>query len=413
MDQFAGSGDRSILPDLAVKGLILGGGIRLAGVARNLIVCLVAGLAAIYYFHLPGTAVAMFFGVLALNTVVEGVITVLRLRAAANLETAADGNVLRSTFLLNEKYHVATAGINTGINTLAFLGAVLFGNQLVLTLSLRSVNAEIPDIRIPFLALMTLPVLYVFGKLVLHGFYLIAAGRIGMDLEAGTVYQQIMVIRKSVETMEFLPIAAALAGLAAILGLPVWVIAVFGGVPLLLFVVAVIELYRIRQIQMTPTAAASPASAGKEFQPGEQVEGASFGLMNLKQTGNAVMGVGKVSDAENALVLTNRRMVFIQVPLAGGDNIVGATSFNYFNVMLNRPQLIAEGKKLLASGDPGKIIQYTEKAFSYEDMESVSVKNKKLEFRIRGGKKYQYLCWEEDGAIVEILKKYAGDKVKG
>ncbi len=72
MNQFEGSGDRSVLPDLAVKGLILRGGIRFAEVARNLIVCLVAGLVAVFYFHLPGAAVAVFFGILALNTVVEG-----------------------------------------------------------------------------------------------------------------------------------------------------------------------------------------------------------------------------------------------------------------------------------------------------------------------------------------------------
>lgn len=336
----------------------------------------------------------------------------LRLRAVANLEPAADGNVLRTTFLLNEKYLVAAAAINTGINALAFLGVALLGKQLVLTLSLQIVNAEVPEISIPFLSLMILPVLYVLGKLVLHAAYLIAAGRIGMDLEVGKVYQQRLVIRKSVPALEFLPIAIALACVLWFLGLPAWIVAIFGGVPLLLFVVSVIEVYRIQQIQMTPLAAASPASAEKEFQPGEQVEGASFGLMNLKQTGNAVMGVGKTSDAENAIVLTNRCMVFIQVPLAGGNNILGATSFNYMNVMLNRPQLIAEGKKLLAAGDPQKIVQYTEKAFSYEDLETVSVKNKKLEFRTRGGKKYQYLCWEEDGTIMEIIRKYAGDKVK-
>jgi hypothetical protein len=412
INQFGGPGDRSVLPDLAVKGLILRGGVRVAEAARNLIVCLVAGLAAVLYFHLPGTAVAVFFGVLALNTMVEGVVTVLRLRAVANLETAADGNVLRSTFLLNEKYHVAAATFNAGISALAFLGVALLGKQLVLTLSLQSVNAEIPDISIPFLSLMILPVLYVLGKLALHAVYLITAGQIGRDLEVGKVYQQILVIRKSVQSLEFLPVAVALACALWFLGLPGWIVAIFGGVPLLLFVVSAIEVYRIQQIQMTPSVAASPASAEKEFQPGELVEGASFGLMNLRQTGNAVMGVGKASDAENALVLTNRRMVFIQVPLPGGNNIIGAASFNYMNVMLNRPQLITEGKKLLASGDPQKIVQYIEKTFSYEDLESVSVKNKKLEFRTRGGKKYQYMCWEEEGTIVEILRKYAGDKVK-
>jgi hypothetical protein len=119
------------------------------------------------------------------------------------------------------------------------------------------------------------------------------------------------------------------------LGLPGVIAAFLLGAFWLMFLLELIGYIRTAHSDITPAAAAEEAKVEVEVAPDEAVNGYITGIRRVgKGSGSyAVFGTGEVSAPENAIVLTNRNIWLVTVPLEGAGHIVAGTDISQYQWM--------------------------------------------------------------------------------
>jgi hypothetical protein len=133
----------------------------------------------------------------------------------------------------------------------------------------------------------------------------------------------------------------------------------------------------------------------------------------LEPFGISFLGKGKVLSPENSLLITNKRLLFIQVPMTGGDNIVGETNYVTNNFFYNKKELLTNGEELLRTQSLPQILQLVKKEIPYEEIKTVILKENKLIIEKTSGEKFGYFFMEKEylNVIKETLIQFLGDKL--
>lgn len=86
---------------------------------------------------------------------------------------------------------------------------------------------------------------------------------------------------------------------------------------------SVVEFNRIKKVAFTNTGIdASVVQHKIQVYPNEQVKLSVFGIMKNGSSSFSILGVGKSYNPENTLVVTDKRLLFIQIPVSGGNAVV-------------------------------------------------------------------------------------------
>jgi len=131
-------------------------------------------------------------------------------------------------------------------------------------------------------------------------------------------------------------------------GIPYYVVLPMMVIPVIFIVLEVMALIRFKKMDAVPAQALPRVLAD----PQETIAGTVADIMRMRHRGGyAVLGTGHVHATENALVVTDKNIYAVTVPLAGAGKIVGGNDISLWQWMLAGKKIREKLESILASGN--------------------------------------------------------------
>ena len=124
--------------------------------------------------------------------------------------------------------------------------------------------------------------------------------------------------------------------------------------------------------------------------------------------GSAVLGTGKIRTAENAMLITDKRIIFVVVPVKGAETIVASTDIAMWQYMLSKKGIEEKLKTWMKGKSPQTLLKSNPKNYAIELKDIQKVKfnkffNRGVVFMKKDGTKRSYAI--RDKADLERAKK--------
>jgi hypothetical protein len=151
----------------------------------------------------------------------------------------------------------------------------------------------------------------------------------------------------------------------------------------------------------------------------EKAEGAVYGIIKRMRSGSGFLGVGKIKNPENALLITNRRIIFFLVPMAGAGKFVDEVDFTQIQNLFAKKKIKERGQKMVSSKNPAQILSANKSNFalSFSDIKKIKIKSffgRGLTIEMNDGKKWAYTLYNKEDikTLKKKLSKYVPGSVK-
>jgi hypothetical protein len=148
-------------------------------------------------------------------------------------------------------------------------------------------------------------------------------------------------IHKKMDLLQVIPLVPFLYVLLSILNLSIGWVVFFILFMLFLGTISLIEIYRIKTSNLN-LESSNRVLPELSFPPDEYLELSVFGLMNQSKTRSLILGGGAISDSENSVLITNKRLLFIEIPTS-----IDQRKSKEMPFYINRQELTDSGKKLI------------------------------------------------------------------
>jgi len=182
-----------------------------------------------------------------------------------------------------------------------------------------------------------------------------------------------------------------------LVGLPWYFGAIIIIFPIILTILQIIKTKRIATaLQSTTTTYPSSSLSDMQVIPGEKIIDFIGGIMAVGFTGRGFewLGKGEMAFPQNALIITNKRVIFITVPVPGAGKIIEGTHIGMWQWLLAKKDIEDKLKEMLSSQPLEKIFQCHPKNFfiRFEDLKKVKMSGfqRKITFITKENKKYSY-----------------------
>lgn len=404
----------SKLSSVAQKGELVVEGLNLVALARS-VIFLVGILVLAIIFRFPLVAVILLVGSEIVVTAAVGLITIQKIKALRNISTSDNAEGYRNILITSEYYEL----IKTTISFIASIISV----SLVLIIFSTEITTFFNKQNIPVSAGQALLFVFVVFRLlelivVALKYYFVKNLKSGSDL--AQINQQYQLINKKLELVKFVPVMSAFLLLFYVVGVPFGVVAIFGCFMLVIVILSIIELFRISNVNFDNKQIDSSVVKHQivEYQD-EQIVGSVFGIkmtatsfMDIfKPTGASVMGSGKNFYPENTLLITNYRLLMIQVTITGGNKIVGQTDYVSQNFFFNRGELRVAGEAVMQN-PLSEIVKLATNDVLYNDIKTLTLKQMQIVIEKLNGEKVGYMFMDREymDLLAKLLPQYLGER---
>jgi len=395
------------LPDLSKKSEVIVETFSFAGIIRNIIFLVIAGFVLSSFFKVPANVIGILIGFEILSSLLIAYVKYRKIKSLSSITPAADGRSFKKIVVTREYYALVT-GIVGLITSVISVGLILlfFGQQLS---DLFVQNSVIKNLNIKYVIFFFVGfrLLDLLVKLIR---YQIIKG-VEENENLAQVNQSFSLINKKFELITFVPGTSVLLVALFLIGIPGYIILIFFGFVLLMVIFSIVEIKRISKVDLSIQ---TPAENVKNLTliPGEKIIiGTIFGIMNLKRTGFAFLGVGKTTKPENTLMITDSRLLFVQIPIPGSNKIIDGTVYGDMNFFWNRGEIKEKGQQMIEGMSIDEIVkQYGIDAIAFDEIASLTLK--KMEFYILTNTNQQYKYLFMDREYVEPLKQWLKEYLK-
>ena len=207
-----------------------------------------------------------------------------------------------------------------------------------------------------------------------------------------------------------------------LIGLPSHILLIFCCISFIFFIISIIELKRTTNVsfdyqKVDPWVISHPI---KEHQ-GEQLAGSVFGVLKvatglgdfLKPFSSSFLGTGKTYFPENTMFITNLRIILIQIPISGGNKVVGEVDYVTNNFFYNRGELRQKGMELLQSNSLNDLLKFATNDVLYSDIKLITLKPYKIIIEKMNGEKlgYTFMDNEYNDLLKKLLHQHVKDKL--
>ncbi|MFH1649162.1 MAG: hypothetical protein ABIA93_01290 [Candidatus Woesearchaeota archaeon] len=411
----------SSLADLAIRGERGKEVVGFGGIAKNIAVLVILGFLLVTLYKLPLIAAILLVGVEIVINIISAYIRLNKIKALNKISDIGDGNRYLELLIRSEQYEIIKALFGIVANAVSlvlvlhlFFPAILSGFQGTLSrISLDS--ATLHNLLFIF---VTFRVFEFVTKLARY--YLIK--HIVPNNNLALVQQQYIILEKKLKLVNSIPPAGIIFLFIFLLGVPLWIVLAFLCIYLIIAALSVIELWRISKIKLDNTSISKvKASKGIEYYQGERIVYALFGIMRtatslksmFQPMGTSFLGSGTNHYPENTLLLTDRRILLIQVPVTGGDRIVGQTDYVTKNFFFNRSEMRKKGEEIIKTLPMNEMLKLAVREFRYDQIRSLRLKNTQLIIEETSGKRSGYLFMEKEylDPLREHLKSILGSRL--
>jgi hypothetical protein len=392
----------SNLSELEKKGGLIKEGFGLISIIKNIIFLSILGFVLVGSFKVSPSIVAFLIGAEILVKIIAGYIKIKKIRSVYGIKTQDNARSYRKILVTGEYYDLLGAFFGVIANSLSVALIFLFFSNELSDFVIQNIPVKADLSKY----LVLLPVFFSASEFVVRSvrYYLIKNIKESDDL--AQVNQEYVLIEKKLELIKFIPGMSLFLLILFLTGIPVFIPLLFTGFMLLMVLLSIIEIKRIKNIRFDNNEVdASVARHNIENYPDEQISGSVFGVMKtgVGLFGGSFLGSGKTYYPENALLITNYRLLFIQIPITGGDKIAGKTDYVSQNVFFNRSELRQKGEQILKTNSLARILNHASNDVLYKDIRTVTLKHTQIIIEKFAGEKISYVFMDRE--YIESLKQ--------
>jgi len=410
---------QSTLSSTAKGAELLKEGLSFRVIITNVIFLLVVSLIMAVYFKMPVPIVAILIGTEILITLIAGYIKIRMLKSIYAIGTENNGQSYRTLLITREYYELIKAIFGFAASIVSVAIIFLFFFDEISNFVIQNIPANIPLRTDFFKYFILIFALYGLFDLVMRLIRYGAIRKLKLTSDWAKVNQEYVVIEGKLGLIKLIPVMGVFLLVFFLLGIPANIIFVFIGVMLIIIALAVIELLRVQRVQLNDQGIDKSVIQHQiEEYPQEQILGSVFGIMKtsaglkdiFKPAGVAVLGVGEYYYPENTLLITNLRLIMVQVPLPGGNKIVGGMDYVPQNFLFDRGELKQKGTELLETKTLPQILKLALNDVLYKDIKALTLNQGQVTVEKLSGEKLSYVYLDKE--YFEPLKKLFQDNLK-
>ena len=419
-----GSSDDNNLSGLYKKASLAKTGFNMAGLISTLVFWLIVSFLIYQFLDAPIEIVLIFAGVQILIAMVLAIIRAYQFGSIWKVRTNEQTDSYWQIYLVNKRY-----GLINKIMAPITLGVAVFLIYLIYPEAATQILDKMvlgSNLTVKYL-LVTLW-LYQLAEVVM--FWAEYAGTKNLRPAGDFAEQnrQILIIEKKFQLYRLMPVILAVVSLLVILQSEKnKIYSDSFNFILLLFIVLIIgallswlQIRRIASLDLeAPVSRQFITTISKKFGD-EKFMASFFGVIytayqlkdSLKPAGYSYLGGGEYAYLENSMVVTDKRLLLLQIPMPGADKIVGGTVYTLENVFFNRQELIKKGRELIGES-VDKAINYAVREYLLADIDRLTLKGTILYIDLKNGNRTAYTLMEQADrqGLADSLQKLVGDKI--
>ncbi|WP_340201722.1 hypothetical protein [Ascidiimonas sp. W6] len=425
----------STLSDLEKKKILIKQGLSLKVPIKHIFLLIILGFYLIHYLKTPSIIVTVLIGTEIFINLIAIYIKIKALKSIKTINIQDDGKGYRNLLITNEYWEFIKS----------FFGVI--ANSISITIIFVFFSSEISNFAAqnPSLLFITKGAFkFIFFVFVIYRVFefmtkLIRYYWISNLKESNNfaqINQEYILIEKKLKLIKFIPSVSIILWLVFLSGFPFWFSFIVGGFMLLMVLLSIIELKRIKSIQFhNKVIDSSNAIQGKtenyqidpynvhrkiENYQDEEIAGAVFGIIEtatgfkdlFKARGVSILGKGKVKFSENSLLLTNYRLLLVQIPVPGGNKMIGETDYVSENFFFNRGEIRQLGEEMLKTNSITQFLKLTTNYLLYEEVKTVTLHQTKIIIEKLSGDKLGYFFMDKEyiEPLKELLQLYLKEK---
>jgi hypothetical protein len=409
--------EQSTLSGLAKKGELLGEGLSFTTIIKNVVFLLILAFVLVGYFKISISIVSILIGTEILITLIAGYIKIRKIKSIYAIGTIDNAKSYRNILITGEYYELIKAIFGVGANIISVALVFLLFSREITNFVIQNIPLQTGLLKYFILIFVVFRLFDFIVRLLRYSWI----KNLKENDDLAQVNQEYQLIGKKLELIKFIPGMSVILLIVFLIGIPFYIPLIFGGFMLLMVVLSIVELQRIKNItfdnKQIDTSVVQHAIA--EYQD-EQIAGSVFGIMKtaagfkdvFKPFGMSVLGSGKTYYPENTLLVTNYRMLLIQVPITGGNKIVGETDYVSQNFFFNRGELRQQGEELLKTNSLSQILKLATNDVLYNDIKILTLKQTQIIIEKMTGEKLSYVFMDREyiDSLKQVFSLYLKEK---
>ncbi len=408
---------QSTLSGLAKKGELLGEGLSFTTLIKNVVFLLILAFILVGYFKISASIVAILIGTEILITLIAGYIKIRKIKSIYAIGTLDNAKSYRNILITGEYYELIKAIFGVGANIISVALVFLLFSREITNFVIRNIPLQAGLLKYFILTFVVFRLFDFVVRLVRYNWI----KNLKENDDLAQVNQEYQLISKKLELIKFIPGMSVILLIIFLIGIPFYIPLIFGGFMLLMVVLSIVELQRIKNITFDNKQIDKSVvqHAIVEYQD-EQIVGSVFGIMKtatgfkdvFKPFGMSLLGSGKTYYLENTLLVTNYRVLLIQVPITGGNKIVGETDYVSQNFFFNRGELKQQGEELLKTNSLSQILKLATNDVLYNDIRILTLKQTQIIIEKMTGEKLSYVFMDREyiDSLKQLFSLYLKEK---
>ncbi|GEM_PF-1418138 len=403
---------RSGYSDLTQRSALSGEVINLVFIFKDLVFLLIVGLILVIFLKIPVVVISVLVGFEFFVAILVGLVSISKLRAVYSLNSVDDAKGFREILVVNEYYKLVKSIIGVIANFVSLILIFWFFRNEILGFISESSFANIHLRNVPLNYLI-----YVFILLRLFEFFMnLIRYRLIKKLKVSDNFAEVLqdwtLIDKKLYLVKQLPGISIFLIVLLLVDIPIYVPIFFVGIVALMVLISITELKEISKADFNNTKVDSSLVKTKlNIYKNEDIAVSIFGIMNVASDFKSILTpwgsrnpyIGKVYYPENTLVITNCRLLFIQVPVTGGNMTLGSMDYVQSNFLYNRSEIRKKGEQILRVKSVQNILKYGLKDFLYRDIKTLTLNKMEIYIEKFNGEPSKYLFLDKE--YIDPLKK--------
>lgn len=410
---------QSNLSVLQKKSEILAEGMSFTLLIRSVLTICAFGFLATMYFRIGFYLVVLFVAIEIIRILVLAYVKIRKIRILSSIETEETASSYRDVLITSELYGLLQNFI--GLMFRLFSVGIVIVFFLDEFFSFVSEHTSIPPDIFKYLLLAFL--FFSLSNLIPRTLRYYWIRNLIQSDDLAEVNKDYQLIEKRYELLDFLVAAVIILPALVLMGIPSIIIVIVGIVFVLVLILSIIELQRIKGISFNSENLITQdvRKRPQEYQR-EKIEYSLFGVLKVassfryvfKPYGKSVLGSGRRYYPENTIILTNYRILLTQVPVTGGDKIVGEVDYVSQNFFFNRAEIKEKGEALLRTNSLAQILNFVTREVLFRDIKEVRLKKMKIFIELLTGETLCYTFFDKEHikSVKDGFYRVLGEKFK-
>lgn len=396
----------SNLAKLEQKGQVLEEVLLVPMFVRSLVMTVVLGLLFVLYFKVDPVLYIVIALVETLITFIRVLYKNEKIKAIKKINVENNDEAYPRLKKLQQKLDLQQKILNIALNIPVFLLIFLIFYEEIVQFVLKQVSPQLKttiDLENVKLSVILIIIVQVVN-LAVYIFKYKEIDSLNEDLKLAEFNLQFTLVENKFRVVEWTLNLLLIFIVVYLFGAPLWILLIFFVWGMFIISLQAIQNKRQKGMKLDNNLNESLTLKNVNILSDEKLVGSIFGINRTirdlndisKPAGYSFMGVGKNLQPENTLIITNYRLLFIQVPVTGGDNIINEVNYASQNFFYNRSEIIKNGQELLNNNSLAELTKYALRNILFTDVKTLTMKYSLLTIEMLDGDKVGYVFLDKE-----------------